>query len=114
MDLGCPLLRGSSDRRLRRCAATGGSINQEKFLKWKPGGFLKFVTKILQKDLTKILQECVSCKNLTRQGIPYKTLATIAKKTIIPKNLILNVCLYWKNSVSCWSQTNHIEKKMKS
>ena len=22
MDLGCPLLRGSSDRRLRRCAAT--------------------------------------------------------------------------------------------
>ena len=26
MDLGCPLLRGSSDRRLRRCAATTTSL----------------------------------------------------------------------------------------
>ena len=43
MDLGCPLLRGSSDRRLRRCAATlppssGKDIHRLNFLFCLRGG----------------------------------------------------------------------------
>ena len=38
MDLGCPLLRGSSDRRLRRCAATARILQNSQTAFWGGGG----------------------------------------------------------------------------
>ena len=57
MDLGCPLLRGSSDRRLRRCAATLPLLWERTF----PGSIFSSLSGAVTMAMQDLEEENISC-----------------------------------------------------